>query len=374
MSTAEATRDGASDEDARGPTEHARRDPPASPMVSASWLLRTASFVAVAAGAMGVIVAPGLHGNTSERVVNFADDLSAVLGYFLGLLLVVLVLWGGVELVRAQGVGLMGRVALIVAGATVVVVLAAGLAISTNGMTSAGMKGQLEPRFAVAVSAAASIAAIAAAYRAAHVPHTRAVAGILFAFAFAAIARVAAWEIATAAGESASVPLFRLARVLATAGVLFESMGLAIAVTWLATRGKLTGQLGAFVAILAAFVVTLGVVQGQHSDASVLESVLHTALADAFGVPPPYARLEALATMLVPASLLLALVAAIQPNQVAAVIAAVALALVSRGSLDAPLRALCAVVAAQWTTLASGDERAMWRTLIDDRKRRLEDL
>lgn len=368
MSTAEATRDGASDEDARGPAERSGV-PPSSPLVSASWLLRTAAFVAVAAGAMGVIVAPGLHGNTSERVVVFADGLSAVLGYFLGVLLVLLVLWGGVELVRAQGVGLMGRVALIVAGATVVVVLAAGLVLS-----SAGMKGQLEPRFAVAVSAAGSIAAIAAAYRAAHVPHTRAIAGILFAFAFAAIARVAAWEIATAAGESASVQLFRLARVLATAGVLFESMGLAIAVAWLATRGRLTGQLGAFVAILAAFVVTLGVVHGERSDASVWESVLHTALADAFGVPPPYARLEALATMLVPASLLLALVAAIQPNQVATVIAAVALALVSRGSLDAPLRALCAVVAAQWTTLASGDERAMWRTLIDDRKRRLEDL
>jgi hypothetical protein len=54
-------------------------------------------------------------------------------------------------------------------------------------------------------------------------------------------------------------------------------------------------------------------------------------------------------------------------------VATVSLALVSRGAFDAPLRALCAVAAAQWAALSSGDERAMWRALIDDRKRRLAD-
>jgi hypothetical protein len=56
---------------------------------------------------------------------------------------------------------------------------------------------------------------------------------------------------------------------------------------------------------------------------------------------------------------------------VAVVVATVALALVSRGAFDAPLRALCAVAAAQWAVLARADERAMWRTLIDDRNRKL---
>jgi hypothetical protein len=40
-------------------------------------------------------------------------------------------------------------------------------------------------------------------------------------------------------------------------------------------------------------------------------------------------------------------------------------------SFDAPLRALCAVAAAQWAALACVDEKAMWKTLIADRKRRL---
>jgi hypothetical protein len=49
------------------------------------------------------------------------------------------------------------------------------------------------------------------------------------------------------------------------------------------------------------------------------------------------------------------------------------LALVSRGAFDAPLRALCAVVAAQWAALASADERAMWRVLLGDRKRKVDE-
>ncbi len=100
--------------------------------------------------------------------------------------------------------------------------------------------------------------------------------------------------------------------------------------------------------------------------------MVHTALADAPGVPSPYG-LDALATFLVPASLLLAFAAAAQPNQVVAIAATMALALVSRGAFDAPLRALCGVVAAQWAALSCIDQRAMWRTLIDDRKKRLEE-
>jgi hypothetical protein len=46
---------------------------------------------------------------------------------------------------------------------------------------------------------------------------------------------------------------------------------------------------------------------------------------------------------------------------------------VSRGAFDAPLRALCAVVAAFWAVLARGDEQAMWRALIREREVLIED-
>lgn len=222
------------------------------------------------------------------------------------------------------------------------------------------------------MAAAATVAAIAGAYASARAPHTRALAGVLFALAFAAVARLGAWELAATASERASVQLYGVSRGLATSGVLFEAIGQLIAVTWLWSRSKLVGQVGSTLALVGAVVLTWGVAQGVHSGAAPWQAMLHTALADAPGLPPPYFnRMASLATFLVPASLLLALVSAAQPNQVLALVATMALALVSRGAFDAPLRALCAVAAAQSVVIACEDERAMWRTLIDDRKRRL---
>jgi hypothetical protein len=364
MTTAEATgeQEEARPQDEADPqgTTGPERVPPSSPLLSASWLLRAAAYVAVAAGAMGVVIAPGTHGNTSEQVVVRADWVASCLSYFLYWLVVPLALWGGVELVRTRGVGWAARAALVGAGALVVV------------LSSPGLHERLRPLYAVSVSAAAAVAAIAAAYTAARAPHTRAVAGMLFAFAFAAIARIAAWELATAAGDSASMQLFRWARIAATAAVLLEATGQLVAVIWIWTRSRFAGQLGSAAALVATVAIMLGVRSGMHSGAALWQSVLHTALADSAGVPSPFA-FDALAVFLVPASLLLALVAAAQPKQVVTVVATVALALVSRGSFDAPLRALCAVVAAQWVTLACVDERAMWRTLLEERRRKLQD-
>jgi hypothetical protein len=164
--------------------------------------------------------------------------------------------------------------------------------------------------------------------------------------------------------------LFGVARQLASTGVMLEAAGQLIAFLWLGTRSRSFGQLGSFLALVGAVLLTHGVAVGVHSGAAPWQAVMHTALGDPPGVPPA-AWLAALATFLVLASMLLALAVAIQPGQVAVVVAAMALALVSRGAFDAPLRALCAVVAAQWATLACVDEKAMWTTLIADRKRRL---
>jgi hypothetical protein len=356
MSTAEATSEDASQVDERAAASRSPV-PPVSPLLSAGWLLRAAAFAAVAAGAMGLIVAPGIRGNASEWVVAHAEGLAATLSYFLVGLLVALLLWGAIELLRSQGVGVFARIALI-GGAAVVIAFA-----------SPGLRDHLPPLYAVPVAAAAAVATIAGAYVSARAPHTRALAGVLFALAFASIARLGAWELATTAGDRASMQLFTWSRWLATAGVLLEASAQLVAVTWLGTRSKSAGQLGSTAALIGAVVVTLGVARGVHSGAVLWQVVVHRALADAPGVPPPFG-LNAVATFLVPASLLLALVSASQPRQVVAVVAIVSLALVSRGAFDAPLRALCAVAASQWAALACADERSMWRTLMDDRKRR----
>lgn len=357
MTTAETMRDEHPPEEDGAPRS---RVPPASPGIAAGWLLRSAAFTAVAAGITGVIVAPGVRGNATESTVNAAERASAALAYFLVGLLVALVLWGAFELVRARGIGIVARATLIAMGATVV------------ALSSPGLRERLPALYAVIVAAAATVATIAAATASARAPHTRALAGVLLALAFAALARLGAWEVAMAASERASVQLYSVGRGLATAGVLFEAMGQLIAVTWLWSRSKLAGQVGSTLALVGAVVLTWGVARGVHSGAAPWEAMLHTALADAPGLPPPYFDFAVtLATLLVPASLLLALVAAAQPSQVLVLVATMALALVSRGAFDAPLRALCAVAAAQWAALACDDERAMWRTLIDNRKRRL---
>jgi hypothetical protein len=370
MSTVDATGDSA-------PPDHpaaveARPEPeerpapvpsaPSSPVPSAEWLLRASAVAAGVAGLMGVIVAPGVRGNAGEAVVVALDRASGATALFLLLLLLALGIWGGFEIIRRRGVTAAARGALISGGSVV-------LALSCLALHD-----RLPPLFAAIITVGAVVTTIAAAYAAAGAPHTRVAAALMFVLAFAAISRLGAWALAMRAGDVASVRLFSASRGLATAGVLFEAAGQLLAVVWLGTRsrGGGPGQLASALALGGAVALTWGVARGVHSDASLWQSVMHTALSDAPGVPPPFG-LDALATFLVPASMLLALAVAVQPKHSAGVIAALALGLVSRGAFDAPLRAACAVVASVWAVLARTDEKAMWRALIHEREVRLED-
>jgi hypothetical protein len=357
--------DDAPPDDERAPYRRPGVVPPSSPGLSAGWLLRVAAFAAVASGIMGVVVAPGVRGNAGERVVDLVDRGSATLSYFLLLALVALVGWGAFELVREREGEALPRLALVGSSAAVVALVLVGVALHDRNL-------QHTETAALITAAGAGVCVIAGAYVAARAPHTRAAAAVLIVLAFAALSRLGGWELAKSASERADVRLYSFSRGLATAGVLLEGAAQLVAVMWLWARSKLAGQVGATLALVGALLLTLGVAKGVHSTAAPWQAMLHTALADAPGIPPPF-WLGTFATFLVPASLLLALVTAGQPGQVAAVVATVSLALVSRGAFDAPLRALCAVAAAQWAALSSGDERAMWRALIDDRKRRLAD-
>ncbi len=358
MSTAEAAHDEATHEQGQQTTARSRV-PPSSPGLSAGWLLRTAAFAAVLAGVTGLILGPGARGNAGEGVVVWTDRASAFTAYLLVSLLLGLFLWSAFELVRVHGMGLPVRAVLLGGSAAVVAI------------SLLGLRDRLPADWGVVLSAAATVVAMAGAWRSARAPHTRALAGMLLLFAFAAIWRLAAFELAREAGERARVQLYELGRLCASAGVLLEALGQLVAVAWLWTRSRLWGQLGSFAALAGALVLAWGVSQGAHSGAPLWQAVVHTALSESPGLPTPEWKLFEFAVFLVPASLLLALVAALQPRQVPAVAATVALALVSRGAFDAPLRALCVVVAALWASLASADERAMWQTLLEDRKRRL---
>jgi len=332
-----------------------------SPTQSTAWLLRSAAAVAALAGIAGAMLAPGVRGNASEAVVDATDRASNALAYFLALHVVAMVAYGAFCLLRDNALPAWVRTPLVGGGPIVVMALVFG-----------ALRDRLPPGFPVVISATAACAALAGAAVAARVPHTRAVAGVLLSFAFASIARLAAWELAGRAGDAASVQMFAVSRGLATAGVLFDASAQLVAVTWLGTRSRGPGQLGTVAALGCAFAVTLGVARGVHSGAALWQAIAHTALADAAGIPQPYG-LDALAIFLVPAALLVALAVALQPKQEPVLLSVMALALVSRGAFDAPLRALCAVAAAQWAALASFDGQAMWRTLLAERAQRQND-
>jgi|HubBroStandDraft_1064217.scaffolds.fasta_scaffold14928_2 hypothetical protein len=333
---------------------------PASGPLAFGWLLRMAALVAVAAAVAGVIVAPGVHGNAGEAVVVASDAAAATLGCFLFLLLVPVIVLGGIELLRTHGVSSWAKVVLVSGGATAI------------AMALPALRNRSLPPIPVWLSASTAITTLVGAYCAARAPHTRALAGVLALVAFAAIAHLAAWVLATRAGDAANVEMFAYGRDLATLGVLLEACAQLFAVMWLGTRGRWGGQLASSLALVGAYVLTRGVAGGMHSGAAPWQAMLHTALADAPGMPPPYG-LEALATFVVPASVLLAIVAATLRGQVDAVVATMSFALVSRGTFDVPLCALCAVAAAGWAALASVDDRAMWRSLLGDRARRLRE-
>ncbi len=334
--------------------------PPGAALVTSAWLLRTAAFGAVIAGAMGVLIAPGVRGNGSDLAVLLSDWASGAFAYFLLGALVALFFEATLELIRMKELPVAPRMVLVCGGAVVVAI------------SGAALRDRVPAGLALAITAVTAVVALAGAFCGARAPHTRAVAAVLCAFALAALVRSGAWWVAARASDTGNLALLGWGRWLSSAGVMLEAAGQLVAVLWLSSRGRWAGQLGLTIALALAVALTWGAAQGVHSGAAFWQSLAHSALSGAAGVQTP-ARLAAFAVFLVASSLLLAFVAASQPNQVVAVIAAMTLALVSRGAFDAPLRALSAVVAAQWVALACVDGQSMWRTLLDDRARRLAD-
>lgn len=262
------------------------RAAPRSPRVASAWLLRTSAFAAALAGIVGVLVAPGVRGNTGEPTVIVVDWASATLDAFLMGALMALWLDATLELMRTHEIPVAVRIALSGGGAATAAL--AAMALLEHEHPPAALS--------LLIASAASVVALAGATSAITAPHTRAVAGVLLAFAFASIARLAAWEMATHAGETANLALFGWSRVFATVGVMLEACGQMIAVVWLSSRGRWAGQLGLSLALFGAVGLTYAVAQGMHSGAALWQAIIHSSLADAPGIPRPY-RLDAFAIL-----------------------------------------------------------------------------
>jgi hypothetical protein len=325
--------------------------PGIAPTLRASWLLRSATLVAVLASVLGVLVAPGIPGNATGRIVDLFQQSSDIFAYTTAGLLMALVFMGSYELARAPRISLAPRV---------LAVGASGLVVA---LAAPSMRDTLHPVAAIFLAIASTIVALTTAWQGLRTAHTRAVAVIVVAMAVASVFRLGAWELAGAAGERGSTRLYDVAAGIATAGVVLEGLGQLAAAAWLGTRGGVAGRVLSNLAIAGAFIVTWGAARGVHPGAATWQAVLHTALADAAGTPPPLG-LSAVATFLACCAIFLAAVAITMRGQMVAVVAALALTLLSRGSFDVPIHALAIVAAGHWLLLATTDDRSMWKSLI----------
>ncbi len=331
---------------------------PTPTIAAAGLLLRTAAGCAVVAFAVAVLIAPGLRGNAPQGIVEVGDVLAATLGNTLCALLIGANIWASVELGHARAVGRASRSAAIMASGIVV----------AFGVWAVFLR--LLVPFALLMAMAGSVVALVGSWNALRAPHTRAVGAVLAAFGACALVRVGAWELAAVAGERASPAMYGAGRALATAAVVLEGIGQLTAAAWLGTRSRMSGRILSNAAIAVAFFITWGAANGVHAGAPAWQAALHTALADACGVPPPYG-LAAVATFLTSASILLAAVSLVQRGQLAVVACSMALALLARGAFDVPLRALAVSAAGQWIMLTMLDDRSMWSALVKDREARV---
>lgn len=312
-------------------------------------------MVGAAAKIFGVLVAPGMRGIASERAMVATETISATLGYTFAALLVALICGGSFELARARRIHVASR-------GTVVAI--SGLIVA---LASPAVVQRLHPMAAIMLAVVASVIALVASIATVRVAHTRAVGAVLALLTLVGLLRPIAWEVTSQAGERASLGLYHAGRVLSTSAIVVQALATLLAAAWLGTRSRWRGRLLANLAIIVAFIVTYLAAHDPGGPPSSIEAVLRGSLTQTSGLPMPYA-LSSIAAFLVPATVLLALVAIVQRAQPPAVLASIALALLSHGAFDVPLHALAITAAAQWSLLAMADERSMWAAMVRERE------
>ncbi|MBX3192253.1 MAG: hypothetical protein KF819_35010 [Labilithrix sp.] len=324
---------------------------------SVAWAAGTLVLTAVVgalAKIFGVIVAPGMRGVASQKAMDVTELVSASLGYTFAALLVALICGGSFELARVRKIGIGSRGS---------VVATSGLVVA---LASPAVVQRLHTMAALALAIVTSFIVIAAGITTLRAAHTRAIGAILTMLALAGLLRPAAWQLTALAGEQASLGLYQTGRALATIAVVLHALAVLLGAAWLGTRSPWRGRLLANAAVVLAFVVTyVAAKEWSDSPPSAVQAVLRGSLSHA-AVPLPLG-LSSIAAFLVPASILLALVALVQRAQPPAVLAALALALLSHGAFDVPLQALAVTAAAQWAMLAMVDDRSMWSALVAQR-------
>jgi hypothetical protein len=306
--------------------------------------------VAVLAKIFGVLVAPGLRGTASQKVVEVFELASAAFAYTLTALLIALVCVASFELARTRSIGVVVRSAVV------------GLSGIVVALASPAVVQRLPTLASVALAIGTGVAALVAGTAAVRSPAARALGALLALLGISALLRVLAWETAAAAADRGSLGLLDVGRGLSTAAIVVQALSTLLAAAWLGTRSRIRGRILANGAIVVAFAITYFAARGSEVP-STAEVVLRASLSEAAGTPAPFA-VGSIAAFLVPAAILLALVALSEPREPQPILAALAFALLSHGAFDVPLHALLVTAASGWALLATVDGRAFWAALV----------
>lgn len=334
----------------RSPESYARM---ATPLLRSAWLLYAATIVSAVAVVLGGIIAPGVRGVASDKVVSFWETTSATFVNASGLLLIGLLVLGIYEFLVDTRVASAGKGAILFGSAGAVVVAALSFAF------------QMVPLVSVLLVGAVSLVAAVSGVMCLRATHTRAGGLVLLLLVASSLLRLVAWRVAVAGATEPST--YNVARGFATASVVFEGFAQAGTVVWVGMRGRWLGQLVMPLALAGAFFLVWSAGQGRAETAPQWKMALWGALG---WLPPPEPfALSTLSVFFGVSAPLLAMASIVAVRHQAPISASLALAILARGAVDVPLRSLFLCAASTWMVLAMVDDRSMWRSLVEEKKK-----
>jgi hypothetical protein len=324
----------------------------ATPVLRSAWLLYASTIVSAIAVVLGVIIAPGVRGVASDKVVSFWQTFSAIFSNSAAILLIGLMVLGIYELLVDTKVAYAAKGGIMFGSAASVVVASLAFVFPMANLVS------------VLLILAACLVAGVAGSMALRSEHTRAGGMVVMLLAVSALLRLIAWRLAVAGATEPGT--YATARGFATASVVCEGFAQAATVVWVGMRGRWVGQVTTPLALAGAFFIVWSAGQGRGEDAPQWKMALWGSLG---WLPPPEPfALSTLAVYFGVSAPLLALAALVAVRKQGVMSASIALAILARGMLDVPLRSLFLCAAAIWMVLTTVDDRAMWRARVDEKK------
>lgn len=318
-------------------------------------LLTAVAIAAAAANVLGSLLAPGWVGVGSERVVNRW------------------LWWGGVTSIAAAVMGIATIVSLVIAAvpsprtsisSRLIATFGAGLVVALG---AAALGNPAEDEVLLVLAAGAFWVLVVGAVEALAPARTRALGLQLALLALSALARVGAWAMVWSATRRGHLGLLPVARVSATVAIVAELAAALLLLVYLVYRPGVRAAATSALLIGAAFGVATWVVRTPTGESGTLRDALQHALSlrvQGTGTMPSWitaADASAEIKMLAPdhrfafvplvfAELLsigLAVAALVGARrQDLPLFAAMALATLSRGQIDTPMRAIALTVAA----------------------------